>query len=115
MSAAERRRAWAYGYTSRCSSPPPAYGSPEWCALPDGPEKVAAVVIAAEALVTYDELTDMELESYRLAAKQGEDAAYLARAAARRESWTGRGFRPDQGVADDIDCEWREWAGGDVA
>jgi hypothetical protein len=115
VSPAERRRAWAFGYTSRCPSPPPAYGSPEWCALPDGPEKVAAVVIAAEALVIYDELIDMEMESYRLAAKQGEDAAFRARAAAHRESWTGTGFRPDPAISADIDREWREWAGGDVA
>lgn len=43
------RRKWAYSLIQRASQPPPAYGSPEWCALPEGsPEKVAAVKVAAE-------------------------------------------------------------------
>lgn len=112
MSAAEERRRWAYGYLRRASKPGPPYGSPEWLAMPEGPEKWASVVSAAEALMAYDELVDLELESYRLAAKQGEDAAFRARAAAHRKDWTGTGFRPDPAIADDIDREWREWVGG---
>jgi hypothetical protein len=42
VSAAEQRRRWAYAMISRCARPGPAYGSPEWLMLPDGPEKVAA-------------------------------------------------------------------------
>ena len=111
----EVRRAWAYAYTSQCSSPPPAYGSPEWCALPDGPEKVAAVVIAAEALVNYDRLRDLELEALAWAAKQTQDVAFRDSADAHRRAWTGRAFRPDPDIAADIEREWREWTRGDVA
>jgi hypothetical protein len=51
MSAAYfRRRRWAYRMIQQSPTPPPVYGSPEWLALPEGsPEKVAAVVRAAEA------------------------------------------------------------------
>lgn len=90
----QERRRWAYAYTSRCASPPPAYGSPEWCALPDGPEKVAAVVIAAEALVVYDELRDMAMESYRLAGKRGEDQEFRQRKAEHRQEWGNKSYRP---------------------
>lgn len=101
MSPAEERRAWAYGLISRAATPPPAYGSLEWLALPDGPEKVAAVVLAAEKC-----LLDWE------AAKAAEDAAWLAARDQHRASWNGKGFRPDPRIAADIDREWREWAEG---
>lgn len=119
MSAAEERRRWAYGYLSRVSRPGPAYGSPEWLALPEGPEKWASVVRAAECFAidgdTLLERLEAEVRFEREAFKATEDAEYLARAAAHRESWTGTGFRASAAIADDIEREWREWAGGDVA
>ncbi len=104
MRADERRRQWAYALISRCAEPPPSYLSAEWLALPDGPKKVAAVVLAAEAFA-------MEWESRKAA----EDVAFRADAEAHRSSWTGRGFRPDPAIEDDIDREWQEWARGEVA
>ena len=102
MSAAEQRRAWAYAMVSRCQTPPPAYGSPEWLALPDGSvEKVAAVILAAEKCA-------IDLE----AAKAAEDRLWVAQGTEHRTAWTGRGFRPDPAIADEIDVEWREWIGG---
>ncbi len=44
---------WARALIDRASGLLPSYGSPEWDALPDGPEKVAATVVAAEAWRTY--------------------------------------------------------------
>ena len=118
VTAAERRREWAYGLISRCHTPPPAYGTPEWLALPEGPEKVAAVVIAAEARAGEgDNLLERlaaEVAFEREAFKAAEDADYIARRDAHRASWTGNGFRPDPGMTADIDREWREWAGGEV-
>lgn len=47
------RREWARRLISRGNTPhnpPPRYGSPEWCNLPDShPAKIAAVVLAAES------------------------------------------------------------------
>lgn len=98
----EQRRAWAYALISRATEPPPAYGSSEWLALPESsPEKVAAVVLAAEKC-----LIDWEAD------KAARDAAWLAAKEQHKASWTGRGFRPDPRIAADIDREWREWAGG---
>ena len=47
--------------------------------------------------------------------KSAEDADYIARRDAHRASWTGKGFRPDPRLADDIDREWEQWLGGDAA
>ncbi|MDP9390180.1 MAG: hypothetical protein M3P89_02070 [Actinomycetota bacterium] len=44
---------WARALIERAHGPLPTYGSPEWDALEDGPEKVAATVVAAEAWRTY--------------------------------------------------------------
>lgn len=105
MSPGEARRAWAYARISLCPTPPVAYGSPEWLALPDrSPEKWAAIILAAEKC-----LIDWE------SAKAAEDAAFLEGQRRHRQSWTGRGFRPDPEIAAEIDREWREWAQGDVA
>ncbi|WP_028646664.1 DUF2742 domain-containing protein [Nocardiopsis sp. CNT312] len=46
------RREWARRLIARgnTTTPPPAYGTPAWCALPEAhPAKIAAVVLAAEA------------------------------------------------------------------
>jgi hypothetical protein len=102
VSPAESRRAWAYALISRAATPPPAYGSPEWLALPESsPEKVASVVLAAEKC-----LIDWEAD------KAAQDAAFVAARDQHRAAWNGRGFRPDPRMAADIDREWREWAGG---
>lgn len=117
---AESRRAWAYGMIRRAQTPPPRYGSPEWHALPDGPEKVAAVVIAAEAWAsagdTLEETLRAQVEAERAAHKRAEDAEYVARRDSWRESWTGHGFRPDPTEGDRIEREFREWVErGEVA
>jgi hypothetical protein len=98
---AEQRRAWAYALISRASTPPPAYGSVEWLALPDGPEKVAAVILAAEKC-----LLDWEAQ------KVLEDRTFAEQGADHRRVWTGRGVRPDPHMAADVEREWREWIGG---
>lgn len=119
MTPAEKRRAWAYALISRCQTPPPRYGSPEWLALPDGPEKVAAVIIAAEAwALDGDHLLDnltTELEASWRAHKAAEDREFVARREGHQRAWTGHGFRPDPAIEDDIDREWREWVSGDAA
>lgn len=108
MSAIESRRRWAYRMIERCSAPPPAYGTPAWLGLPEGSvDKVAAVVIAAEAWArTGDTLEDdLHTEVAQLAAafKRDEDADYQARAGAHREHWQQLAapipLRPRQGDA----------------
>lgn len=112
------RRQWAYAMISRTSEPPPSYGSPEWLALPDGPEKVAAVVIAAEAWARDgEEIRDrllLELGVSPEVHKAAEDAAYAALRDEHRRSWDPRlpGFRRDPALEDEIDREWRQWADG---
>jgi len=50
MDASSRRRRWAYSLIGKAASPPPPYGSAAWLALPEGSaEKIASVVVAAEA------------------------------------------------------------------
>jgi hypothetical protein len=119
VSAAEQRRRWAYRLISRCATPGPAYGSPEWLALPDGPEKVAAVVRAAECWATEgDDLLEnlrAEIELSQAALKATEDADYIASRDAHRADWTGGGFRPNAGLPDELDREWAKWVGGEVA
>lgn len=120
---AQDRRAWAYGLISRASSPPPRYGSPEWLALPEGPEKVAAVVIAAEAWASsgdvLEETLRVQLDAARQAhLKAAEDEAYRAHREAWRRDWspTLPGFRADPTLGDQIEQEWREWVErGDAA
>lgn len=102
MSPEETRRAWAYAMISRCQAPPPAYGSLEWLALPDGSiRKVAAVILAAEKCAIDSEF-----------AKQAEDRRWAAQKAEHRAVWTGNGFRPDPRIQADIEREWREWMDG---
>lgn len=119
MSGIYRRRAWAHELISRCDKPPATYGSPEWQALPDGPEKVAAVVVAAECWALdgdkLEERLRAEVEALRKGHKAADDAEYVARREAHAVDWTGASFRPDPYLAQDLDREWREWSGGDVA
>ena len=97
VSPAERRKEWSRPYI-RTAPESPAYGTPEWLALPEGPEKIAAVVRAAECWATDgDELEErlrLQLETSRLAHKQAEDAEYLARRDAWHTEWGNRSFRP---------------------
>ena len=117
MTPGEQRRAWAYAMVARCKTPPPAYGSRDWLALPDGSaEKVAAVVIAAESWALEGDFLEQslrtEVEALQRAHKAAEDAEFCARRDGHREAWTGSGFHHDPHIADDIDQEWREWVGG---
>lgn len=110
------RVSWAARLIGAAMKPIPRYGSPEWLALPEGsPAKVAAVVVAAECWARdADELEERlraEVELSRAAHKADEDAEYVARRDAHRESWTGRGFRPEPGLQDEIAAEWAEWMG----
>jgi hypothetical protein len=86
---------------SRASRAIPPYVSAEWLSLPDGPEKVAAVILAAEKFAI-----DWEAQ------KAAEDAAFAAQRDEHRASWTGRGFRPDPTLPAEIEREWVEWVGG---
>lgn len=86
------RRSWAYAMVSRCTSPPPIYGSPEWMALTDGDvRKVAAVVNAAECWARQgDELEEnlrAEVAALRAAHKANDDADYVARREQHRREW----------------------------
>ena len=101
MSPEEARHEWAHRFTSRCTTPPPGYGSPAWLALEDAdPRKVAAVVLAAEFAV-------LAVEAHKAA----EDAAFVARREAHRAAWTGSGFRRDPVAEAEIQDEWAAWAG----
>lgn len=110
------RQAWAYALIRRCPTPPPRYGSPEWLALPEGPEKVAAVIIAAEAWASAgDELEEnlrAQLRAEWEAHKAAEDADYVARRDAWRAAWTGDGFRSDPSEGDRLEAEFRAWVDG---
>lgn len=89
----------------------PAYGSPEWLALPEGsPAKVAAVVRAAECwAVDGDELEQrlrVEVMALSRANKREEDSEYVARIRA------GAGFydrRPDKA---ELEAEFWDWVRG---
>ena len=110
------RIAWASRLIA-AGRPFPRYGTAEWLALPEGSAaKVAAVVVAAECWARdADDLEDrlrLEVETLQRAHKAAEDADYCARRDAHRESWTGRGFKPDPRQQDQIEAEWREWIGG---
>lgn len=106
MSPGERRRAWAYALVSRAATPPPAYGSLEWLELPDGPEKTAAVVLAAEKC-----LIDWEGQ------KALEDQVFADQRKEHRDAWNVRAgcFRPDPRIAADVEREWVEWVRGEAS
>lgn len=122
MSAEDTRREWARRFLSRCSGPLPLYGSPGWAALPDGaPEKVAAVVAAAEREVLgrllYEMQTRAELEYAAARFKEADDAAFVAAGEAHRQAFDGQTgtFRPDPQIAAEVEQDWRDWVGGDAA
>ncbi len=94
------RRRWAYGLISRSPNPPPAYGSADWLALPEGSvTKVASCVIAAETWAQGgDTLVDdlrRDVDNARRSFKKIEDEEYRQRADDHRRAWatpTGRTF-----------------------
>lgn len=93
-----KRRAWAYSYTSRVSTPPPAYGTDEWLALPEGAEKWAAVVIAAEGLKYEEdhflENLDHELRHMWRVNKALEDRDFAARREAHQREYGNKSYDP---------------------
>jgi hypothetical protein len=91
---AEARKRWARRMMARAGGPSPAYGTPEWLALPEGDlHKVAAVVRAAECWATEgDELEERlrrEVEALRAAYKHDDDLDYAGRRDAHRAEWSG--------------------------
>ena len=112
MSGIEQRKAWARQLISRAPDAP-IYGSAAFLAMPDGPEKVAAVVKAAECWLTELEDGLERLRAEHLGAalqeKSSSDAAYVEQRDQWRREWTGQGFRPDPAIAADVEREWREW------
>lgn len=108
------RRCWAYAMISRCSTPPPRYGSEAWTALTDGDvRKVAGVVIAAEQwAIDGDNLESKlraELDNVRRAVKEALDAEYVDRRDSHRDNWTGKAFRPSETIASEVEAEFCEW------
>lgn len=85
------RREWAQVLMARAPSAP-LYGSPEWEALPDGPEKVAAVVRAAEAWVVegerLPEQVRVDVEAIQRAYKDGVDDEFHRRADEHQARWS---------------------------
>lgn len=112
---AYRRRAWAYRFISRVSTPGVVYGSPEFLAMPEGPEKWGIAIRAAECWASDgDNLKEnlrVELEAARHADKLLEDAAYRRRRDAHRDGWD----RPDPRIAAEIEAEWAAWMSGGAA
>ena len=93
ITAIHARRRWAYRLIHRVSAPPPQYGTAEWLALAEGsPEKVAAVVIAAESWAqagdTLEDDLRRELQTARLEDKRADDEDYAARADAHRRRYS---------------------------
>lgn len=88
------RSAWASRMLARAEGPLEKYGSPEWHALADSDlNKWLAAVAAAEAwALDGDELEARlwtEVIALSRANKAAEDAEYLARRDAHRETWDG--------------------------
>jgi hypothetical protein len=83
------RKSWSRALIDKATRPIEAYGSPEWCALPlDHPNRVAAVVLAAEAWAWdwehLEENLRREVESLRAGFKKAEDEEYARNAAEHR-------------------------------
>lgn len=93
----EERKAWARQYIRRAPEAP-LYGSPEWLALPEGPEKVAAVVKAAECWRTEqeDEMARLRAQCIGAAmeAKRAADADWAEDCAQWRAEWAAKSWRP---------------------
>jgi hypothetical protein len=101
------RQRWARILIDR-NPHPPAYGTPEWLALPEAhPAKIAAVVIAAECwAMDGDELEDRlrrEVLALSRSNKHAEDAEYVARF---------QGPSRTLPHADELEAEFWEWVRG---
>lgn len=102
------RRRWALALIQCAKAPVPPYGSSEWLALPDGPEKVCAVVVAAECWAADgDDLDERQ--------KQLEDEQWQQRRDAHRERWKDGRPKPDPTLTERITTEYDEWIGGGAA
>lgn len=110
------RRRWALALIQRAPEPPPTYGTREWVALPDGPLKVAAVVIAAERTAADDAELEVtvshQVELLRRAYKAGQDDGWADRCDDHRERWKGGRAQPDPWLAGDVEREFQEWVEG---
>lgn len=97
MSADEARRAWARRYIA-AAPVGVSYGSPEWVAMPDGPEKWGVAIIAAEARLSEaeDALERLRVEHLAdaLEAKRAADAEYVEQRQMWWREWTGNSWRP---------------------
>ncbi len=118
MSAPECRRQWAAVLIGRAPHAAP-YGSPAWLLLDDGPEKVAAVVRAAESWAhdcdNLEENLRLEVEAMQLWHKRLDDAAFVERGRAHAAAWNPRtpGFRSDPAIEAAVEQEFAEWVGED--
>jgi hypothetical protein len=97
-STAIHRKSWARELIDKASRPIDKYGSPEWCALPlDHPNRVAAVVVAAEAWAwdweNLEENLRREVEGLRAAFKSDEDAEYVRSYTEHRKQWSRKSNR----------------------
>lgn len=106
------RRRWSAALIERAPDAP-AYGSPEWCALPEGPEKVAAVVRAAECWARDgDDLTErlrVDVEASQTAYRAAEDADWLAHRDWHRERWRGGRYWPTAADVAEVEADWLAW------
>lgn len=110
------RRKWARAFIA-VAPDAPAYGSPEWLALPDGsPAKVAATVRAAECWARDgDELEErlwVEVTALSRANKRAEDAAYVADIERHRATWAGGVYRPVPDLPAQLEAEFYDWIEG---
>ena len=120
MSAEYQRRVWAQTYLDRADGPVVAYGSPEWAAMSDGPQKVAACVAAAERCVYLEQVEEQQVEAQTAwlvhlhqLAEQGD---WEARQEYRRRSWTvAGGFEQDSAIRAEVEAEWDAWVRGGAA
>ncbi|MGB3761836.1 MAG: hypothetical protein WA966_01335 [Ornithinimicrobium sp.] len=115
------RREWAETFLAAANGAVPEYGSPEWVALPHGPEKVASAVRAAEDWLVecrFAELDQHAREAYRaFRSKDADDASWRAAGRAHSASWDSRAgqFKPCPQIAAEVAQEWVEWARGEAA
>ena len=105
------RAEWVHHYISQAPNAP-AFGTPEWEALPDGPAKVAAVVRAAECWRREGEwsavtirLTE-EVDALRAAFKRGHDEGW------RLWRSSARDHQSAAAIAADVEADYQAWIGG---
>lgn len=92
------RKSWSRALIDKATRPISSYGSPEWCALPlDHPNRIAAVVLAAESWAwdweSLEENLRREVEDLREAHKREEDAEYVRNYVEHRKTWSRKSAR----------------------